>query len=126
MLMIKRLQTLTFTVAIALSAADLVTTLQGPGLFTVFAPINAAFAKIPAAVLGAIVRAPALLSQVLLYHVGAGRAHFRRADEPRVVSTVQGERFLRGLPVTRALQHCASITRRSSSSRSSSTTVSST
>ena len=80
------------TLVSVLSAANLVTTLQGPGPFTVFAPTNAAFAKIPAAVLGAIVSDPALLTQVLLYHVAAGRVDFRRADEPRVLGTVQGEK----------------------------------
>jgi len=50
----------------ALTAADLVTTLQGPGPFTVFAPTDAAFAKLSAAPSGDA------LKNVLLYHVVAG------------------------------------------------------
>jgi uncharacterized surface protein with fasciclin (FAS1) repeats len=75
----------------ALTAANLVSTLQGPGPFTVFAPTNAAFAKIPQPVLGAIVSDPALLSAVLTYHVAPGRKDLRREDEPVAIKTVQGE-----------------------------------
>jgi len=50
----------------ALTAADLVTTLQGPGPFTVFAPTDAAFAKLSAAPSGEA------LKNVLLYHVVTG------------------------------------------------------
>lgn len=75
----------------ALTAANLVSTLQGPGPFTVFAPTNEAFAKIPQPVLGAIVANPSLLSAVLTYHVAAGRKDLRREDEPVAIKTVQGE-----------------------------------
>src|SRR6478736_9026929 len=57
----------TFTkLAAALTAADLVTALQGKGPFTVFAPTDAAFAKLPAVPSGEA------LKNVLLYHVVAG------------------------------------------------------
>jgi uncharacterized surface protein with fasciclin (FAS1) repeats len=55
------------------TAAGLVETLQGPGPFTVFAPTDAAFAKVPAATMDALGKDPALLKAVLLYHVVPGK-----------------------------------------------------
>jgi uncharacterized surface protein with fasciclin (FAS1) repeats len=60
------------TLASLLQAAGLVETLQGPGPFTVFAPTDAAFAKVPKATLDALAADPAKLKAVLLYHVVAG------------------------------------------------------
>ncbi|MDH5334157.1 MAG: fasciclin domain-containing protein, partial [Thermoleophilia bacterium] len=60
------------TLASLLTEAGLVETLQGPGPFTVFAPTDAAFAKVPKATLDALAADPALLKKVLLYHVVAG------------------------------------------------------
>ena len=57
------------TLVTAIKAAGLVSTLQGPGPFTVFAPTNAAFAKIPAAKLKAVLADKALLTKILTYHV---------------------------------------------------------
>jgi uncharacterized surface protein with fasciclin (FAS1) repeats len=53
--------------------AGLVETLSGPGPFTVFAPTNEAFDKIPSATLSAVGDNPELLKKVLTYHVVAGR-----------------------------------------------------
>ncbi|MDV6373266.1 fasciclin domain-containing protein [Deinococcus arenicola] len=61
------------TLLAAVKAAGLVETLSSPGPFTVFAPTNAAFAKIPAADLTALLNDPAQLKAVLLYHVVAGK-----------------------------------------------------
>ena len=61
------------TLAKALQAADLVTTLKGAGPFTVFAPTDAAFAKLPAATLNSLLANPAELRKVLTYHVVAGK-----------------------------------------------------
>ncbi|CAM4068775.1 fasciclin domain-containing protein [Deinococcus marmoris] len=61
------------TLLAAVKAAGLVETLSSPGPFTVFAPTNAAFAKIPAADLNALLNDPAALKAVLLYHVVAGK-----------------------------------------------------
>lgn len=55
------------------TAAGLVETLQGPGPFTVFAPTDAAFARVPAATMDALGKDPALLKSVLLYHVVPGK-----------------------------------------------------
>ena len=57
------------TLATALGAAGLVDTLKGPGPFTVFAPTDAAFAKIPKADLDALLKDKAKLTAVLTYHV---------------------------------------------------------
>ncbi len=61
------------TLAAALDAAGLVETLKGKGPFTVFAPTDAAFAKIPKATLDALLADKTKLTQVLTYHVIAGR-----------------------------------------------------
>ncbi len=79
------------TLVAALTAADLVTTLQGKGPYTVFAPTNEAFAKIPAPVLNYLLANPSVLSQVLLYHVVGGREWLRDAYAPVPITTVQGE-----------------------------------
>ena len=60
------------TLASLLQSAGLVDTLKGPGPFTVFAPTDAAFAKVPKATLDALAADPAKLKAVLLYHVVAG------------------------------------------------------
>ena len=61
------------TLAAALTAAGLIETLKGEGPFTVFAPTDAAFAKLPAATLASLLANPAELSKVLTYHVVAGK-----------------------------------------------------
>jgi uncharacterized surface protein with fasciclin (FAS1) repeats len=63
------------TLVAAVKAAGLVETLQGPGPFTVFAPTNAAFAKLPAGTVDSLLK-PEMkptLTKVLTYHVVAGR-----------------------------------------------------
>jgi uncharacterized surface protein with fasciclin (FAS1) repeats len=62
------------TLASLLEKAGLVDTLAGGGPFTVFAPTDAAFAKVPKATLDALAADPAKLKSVLLYHVVSGRA----------------------------------------------------
>ena len=57
------------TLVTAVQAAGLVDTLKGPGPFTVFAPTDAAFAKIPKAKLDALLADKAALTKVLTYHV---------------------------------------------------------
>lgn len=77
------------TLATALKAADLVDTLKGPGPFTVFAPTDAAFAKIPKADLDALLKDKAKLTAVLTYHVVPGRV-MAKDVQPGAVKTVQG------------------------------------
>src|SRR3984893_14228658 len=63
------------TLVAAVKAAGLVDTLQSAGPFTVFAPTNAAFAKLPAGTVDNLVKPEnkATLTKVLTYHVVAGR-----------------------------------------------------
>ena len=63
------------TLVTAVKAAGLVDTLQGAGPFTVFAPTNAAFAKLPAGTVETLVQpqSKAMLTSVLTYHVVPGR-----------------------------------------------------
>jgi uncharacterized surface protein with fasciclin (FAS1) repeats len=62
------------TLAAALTAADLVTTLKGAGPFTVFAPTDEAFAKLPAGTVETLLKPEnkAKLRRILTYHVVAG------------------------------------------------------
>lgn len=62
------------TLVAAVTAADLVATLQSAGPFTVFAPVNAAFDKLPAGTVPTLLKSEnkALLTKVLTYHVVAG------------------------------------------------------
>src|SRR5665647_615285 len=61
------------TLASLLDKAGLAGTLAGSGPFTVFAPTDAAFAKVPKATLDALAADPGKLKSVLLYHVVSGR-----------------------------------------------------
>jgi uncharacterized surface protein with fasciclin (FAS1) repeats len=77
------------TLATALGAAGLVDTLKGKGPFTVFAPTDEAFAKIPKADLDALLKDKVKLVAVLTYHVVPGKV--MAADvKPGKVKTVQG------------------------------------
>lgn len=60
------------TLLTAVKAAGLVETLQGEGPFTVFAPTDAAFAALPAGTLDGLLKDPAALKKILLYHVVSG------------------------------------------------------
>jgi len=77
------------TLATALQAAGLVDTLKGKGPFTVFAPTDAAFAKIPKADLDALLKDKAKLTAVLTYHVVPGKVMAKDVTAGKV-KTVQG------------------------------------
>ncbi|MDO9075549.1 MAG: fasciclin domain-containing protein [Rubrivivax sp.] len=77
------------TLATALQAAGLVDTLKGKGPFTVFAPTDAAFAKIPKADLDALLKDKAKLTAVLTYHVVPGKV-MAKDVKAGMVKTVQG------------------------------------
>ena len=81
------------TLVAAVKAAGLVETLSGPGPFTVFAPTDAAFAKIPADTIQALLKPEAQdkLIGILTYHVVAGKV--MAADVMKLTSaqTVQGQ-----------------------------------
>jgi uncharacterized surface protein with fasciclin (FAS1) repeats len=61
------------TLAAALTAANLVNTLKGAGPFTVFAPTDEAFAKLPAGTVESLLKDIPKLSAILTYHVVAGK-----------------------------------------------------
>lgn len=77
------------TLATALQAAGLVDTLKGQGPFTVFAPTDEAFAKIPKAELDALLKDKAKLTAVLTYHVVPGKVMAKDVKAGKV-KTVQG------------------------------------
>ena len=77
------------TLAAALTAAGLIDTLKGKGPFTVFAPTDAAFAKIPKADLDALLADKAKLTSVLTYHVVPGKVMAADVKAGKV-KTVQG------------------------------------
>jgi uncharacterized surface protein with fasciclin (FAS1) repeats len=77
------------TLATALEAAGLVGTLKGPGPFTVFAPTDEAFAKVPKATLDALLKDKAALTKVLTYHVVPGKVMAKDVKAGKV-KTVQG------------------------------------
>ena len=77
------------TLATALKAAGLIDTLKGKGPFTVFAPTDAAFAKIPKADLDALLKDKAKLTAVLTYHVVPGKV-MAKDIKAGMVKTVQG------------------------------------
>ena len=77
------------TLAAALDKAGLVSTLKGKGPFTVFAPTDAAFAKVPKADLDALLADKAKLAAVLTYHVVPGTVMAKDVKSGKVAS-VQG------------------------------------
>ena len=78
------------TLVTAVKAAGLVDTLKGKGPFTVFAPTDEAFAKIPANVLNALLADKEALRKVLLYHVVAGKVTADQVVTMKSAVTVQG------------------------------------
>lgn len=77
------------TLVTAVQAAGLVDTLKGPGPFTVFAPSDEAFAKIPKDQLDALLKDKAKLTAVLTYHVVPGKVMAKDVKAGKV-KTVQG------------------------------------
>lgn len=87
------------TLVAAVKAAGLVDTLQGAGPFTVFAPVNAAFAKLPAGTVDSLLKPENkdMLVKVLTYHVVAGkwsaadlRKTIKKAGGKAEITTVSG------------------------------------
>ena len=83
------------TLATALQAAGLVDTLKGKGPFTVFAPTDEAFAKVPKADLDALLKDKAKLTAVLTYHVVPGKVMAKDVKAGKV-KTVQGSELTLG------------------------------
>lgn len=79
------------TLVTAVKAAGLVDTLNGAGPYTVFAPTNEAFAKIPAAQLQAILADKAQLTSILTYHVLPSKVMAADLQPTQTVKTVEGQ-----------------------------------
>ena len=81
------------TLVAAVKAAGLVETLEGKGPFTVFAPTNAAFGKLPAGTVDTLVKPEnkPTLTKILTYHVVAGRFDAGDLTDGKKLKTVQGE-----------------------------------
>ena len=79
------------TLAKALAAAGLVDTLKGAGPFTVFAPTDEAFAKLPAGTLEAHLKDKAKLTAILTYHVVPGKVMAADVVKLKTAKTVQGQ-----------------------------------
>ena len=78
------------TLVKAVQAAGLVDTLKGPGPFTVFAPTDAAFAKLPAGALDQLLANPTQLRAVLTYHVVPSRVTASQVTNGLSANSVQG------------------------------------
>jgi uncharacterized surface protein with fasciclin (FAS1) repeats len=78
------------TLLSALKIAGLDKTLAGKGPFTVFAPTNAAFAKVPKATLAALLKNKAQLTKVLTYHVVSGSVMAADVMKMKDAKTVEG------------------------------------
>lgn len=83
------------TLVAAVQAAGLVDTLKGPGPFTVFAPSDEAFAKVPKDALDALLKDKAALTKVLTYHVVSGKVMAADVKAGKV-RTVQGQELTLG------------------------------
>jgi len=79
------------TLAAALTAAGLVDTLKGDGPFTVFAPTDEAFAKLPAGTLDALLKDIPKLKGILTYHVVAGKVMAADVVKLKSATTVNGQ-----------------------------------
>ena len=83
------------TLAAALKAADLIETLTGKGPFTVFAPTDEAFAKLPKGTVEELLKPEnkAKLAGILTYHVVAGKVEAKDAVKLKSAKTVNGASF---------------------------------
>jgi uncharacterized surface protein with fasciclin (FAS1) repeats len=79
------------TLCKAVTAAGLVETLRGKGPFTVFAPINEAFAKHSTEELDALLKDKKKLTSILTYHVVPGKLMLSDFKRPKTVKTIQGQ-----------------------------------
>ena len=83
------------TLVAAVKAAGLVATLEGPGPFTVFAPTNAAFGKLPKGTVETLVKPEnkATLTKILTYHVVPGKLEASDLTDGKTLTTVEGEQL---------------------------------
>ena len=92
------------TLVAAVKAAGLVDTLEGKGPFTVFAPTNEAFAKLPAGTVDTLVKPEnkATLTKILTYHVVPGKLEAADLTDGKKLKTVEGEELTVKNPAARS------------------------
>ncbi|HSM82934.1 MAG TPA: fasciclin domain-containing protein [Nodosilinea sp.] len=78
------------TLVAAVKAAGLVDTLKGKGPFTVFAPTDEAFAKLPDGTVDGLLKDVAKLKKILTYHVVSGKVMAADVSKLKTATTVQG------------------------------------
>jgi len=78
------------TLVAALKAANLVETLKGKGPFTVFAPTDEAFGKLPAGTIESLLNDIPKLTKILTYHVVPGKVTASQVSELTTATTVEG------------------------------------
>ncbi|MEB3181557.1 MAG: fasciclin domain-containing protein [Nostocaceae cyanobacterium] len=78
------------TLVAAIKAANLVDTLKGSGPFTVFAPTDEAFAKLPKGTVDALLKDIPKLKKILTYHVVSGKVMAADVVKMKSATTVQG------------------------------------
>ncbi|MEH1842024.1 MAG: fasciclin domain-containing protein [Nostoc sp.] len=78
------------TLVAAIQAAGLVDTLKGPGPFTVFAPTDEAFNKLPAGTVDALLQDIPKLTKILTYHVVSGKVLAADVVKLKTATTVEG------------------------------------
>jgi uncharacterized surface protein with fasciclin (FAS1) repeats len=78
------------TLAAALKAANLIDTLKGAGPFTVFAPTDDAFAKLPAGTVDSLLKDIPKLTKILTYHVVSGKVMAADVVKLKSAKTVEG------------------------------------
>lgn len=78
------------TLVTAVKVANLVDALKSPGPFTVFAPNDSAFAKLPAGTIQTLVQNVPQLTRILKYHVVAGKYTREQLAELKVVTSLEG------------------------------------
>jgi uncharacterized surface protein with fasciclin (FAS1) repeats len=81
------------TLVAAVKAAGLVETLSGKGPFTVFAPTNAAFDKLPPGTVDGLLKDPAKLKAILTYHVVPGKV-MAKDVKPGAAKTANGQSMM--------------------------------
>jgi uncharacterized surface protein with fasciclin (FAS1) repeats len=83
------------TLVAAVKAAGLVQTLEGRGPFTVFAPTNVAFGKLPAGTVDTLIKPEnkATLTKILTYHVVPGKLEAADLKDGQMLKTVEGEQL---------------------------------
>ena len=100
------------TLVAAVTAAGLVPTLKGTGPFTVFAPVNNAFAALPAGAVDGLLKPEnkAALTGVLTYHVVAGAVKASDLKDGQKVKTLQGEELTVSIKDGKVMINGANVT----------------